>query len=219
MVPIMKVTVIWIVLPHNVVFTSVVEELTTSIFSVKWYSFTLYIKAVSSFNTLVNFYKTTWYHIPRRHYFLYNYKCVCPNEKRRAVWHHIFCQRILHYYKNFIHRYFGRAIFFEKTNNNIRISTVLHQFGLMHLFHVPRTTSRTVHQWMSWIIQRQGIQNGNTRRIFWKLFPQKFMDVAAMSNVCVQLEWQYFEVKTTKVTCHIIFFMKSFQVCSHLVYG
>ena len=44
------------------------------------------------------------------------------------------------------------------------------------------------------------------------------MDVAAISNVYMQLEWQYFEVKTTKVTCHTILFTKSFQVCSHLVY-
>jgi hypothetical protein len=38
------------------------------------------------------------------------------------------------------------------------------------------------------------------------------------TNACMQLEWQYFEVKTTKLTCHVILFTKSSHVCSHLVY-
>jgi hypothetical protein len=147
MVLIMNITVIWVASPCNVVFTSVLQELTVSIFSAKWYSFTLNIKAVSLSNMLVNFYKTTWYHIPRRHNFLHNCNCVCPKQNRQDVWHHTFCQRSVVFIiiKLCYSHMFWQSNVFPWNKYCVRISTILHWFGLIGLLHDPKTTSKTIH--------------------------------------------------------------------------
>lgn len=189
------VTVIWVVTPYNIVFTSGLGNLLPP----PWIWRQKFLWNADRFlpDYMTSRSENTLYPL-----FFTN---VLPQNKAgkqstlshlNYLWYHscgqrnIFCVII----KIFYTQLFWYSNLCQETNISVRISTILPLFGCMWVFHVPSAATRNIHQKIrSWIIQRQGIQNnGNTWRIFWKLLPAKFLDVAKILNACMQLEGQYF---------------------------